>query len=84
MWELCDFRQIIVTSDHTTSCESKQHSIEPVPIAIWRKDGGQDGTAPFDEKSCAGGNLGVVHGSEILDAILDIHRIISDEKKNDA
>lgn len=74
LMRLYTFTQIIVTSDHTTSCDSRQHSIEPSPIAIWRHDCVGSGRCRFNERDCAGGDLGIVYGREIMGAVLEVHQ----------
>ncbi|MHC4662366.1 MAG: alkaline phosphatase family protein [Planctomycetota bacterium] len=62
----------IVTSDHSTPCESVLiHSGEPVPIAIAGVGVRRDNIKHFDEVECAAGALGFVRGSELMYVVLN-------------
>lgn len=57
--------KIIVTSDHSTPCELKAHSADPVPLLVYNgKD--KDNVSGFSEKECAKGSLGKLFGKEVL------------------
>lgn len=60
--------QIVVTADHATPCELKEHSSDPVPILVYGK--GKDDVSHFSEKEVKNGKLGLFKSVELLDKIL--------------
>ncbi|MFQ5574129.1 MAG: alkaline phosphatase family protein [Terriglobia bacterium] len=56
---------IAVTSDHSTPCEMKSHSSDPVPLLI-AGDGQVDEVTVFTEAQCAEGRIGEIPGSKLL------------------
>lgn len=60
---------IAVTADHSTPCELKDHSADPVPILIW---GGKekDNVKKFGESACALGSLGRIWGKDVMPLVL--------------
>ncbi|MDD5023045.1 MAG: 2,3-bisphosphoglycerate-independent phosphoglycerate mutase, partial [Candidatus ainarchaeum sp.] len=63
---------LIITGDHSTPCESGDHSTDPVPILIFGD--GKDEVEIFDEKSCVNGKLGKVYGKDLIEHILNLTR----------
>ena len=61
---------IIVTGDHSTPCELKEHSLDLVPLLIYGN--GKDDTTSFSEREAKKGSLGIIKGEELLDKILNI------------
>ncbi|MDD4662193.1 MAG: 2,3-bisphosphoglycerate-independent phosphoglycerate mutase [Candidatus Pacebacteria bacterium] len=61
---------IVVTGDHSTPCELKEHSLDLVPVLIYGN--GKDGTTSFSEKEAKKGSLGIIKGEKLLDKILNI------------
>jgi len=61
---------IVVTADHSTPCESKEHSIDPVPILIYGNE--KDGVLHFSEKEAKNGELGLFNGVELMDKIIKL------------
>ena len=61
---------IIVTADHSTPCELKEHSIDPVPILIYGNE--KDGVLHFSEKEAKNGELGLFNGVELMDKIIKL------------
>jgi len=59
---------IAVTGDHSTPCQLKAHSADPVPLLIYGK--GKDETSCFGESECKGGNIGKILGNKILELLL--------------
>ncbi len=60
---------IIITTDHSTSCQLKAHSSDPVPILIY--DGThRDSVAKFGESYCQKGNLGHMMGIDLMKRVL--------------
>lgn len=59
--DLDDF-VVCITSDHTTACELRTHTADPVPVLI---SGGGDGMK-FCEKNCAKGSLGIFNAGGLM------------------
>lgn len=64
---------IALTADHTTSVTLKEHSGDPVPIAIIG-DVRTDEISKFTERECAKGGLGVIKGCDLLNILMDLSR----------
>ncbi len=68
---------IIVASDHSTPWYLKSHSDDPVPI-MYSSPFISSGYARFDERTCSGGDLGVLDsGTKIIPTALSIMRSLS-------
>lgn len=63
---------IVVTADHSTACELKTHSADPVPVLFNAKGIRADGLKNFGERECAKGSLGIIEGKDIMPNILNI------------
>jgi len=63
--DLKDF-VITVTADHSTPCEIKAHSADPVPLMIVGGDCKGDGFESFGETVCKKGSLGELLGPELM------------------
>ena len=57
---------IAVTADHATSCVSKAHTADPVPLVVSGGPITPDGSESFGERACAAGSLGELRGPQIL------------------
>lgn len=57
---------ITVTADHSTPCEMKAHSDDPVPLMICGKGFTPDGLNAFSERECKKGSLGALKGHELM------------------
>jgi len=55
---------IIITSDHSTPCEIKEHSSDPVPVLIY--GAGKDKVKKFSERHCKEGALGKIKSIDLL------------------
>lgn len=62
---------IVLTADHSTPLSIRQHSADPVPIAILG-DVRTDSVTKFSERSCANGGLKRICGRYLMDIILDL------------
>jgi len=58
---------IMITGDHTTSCELKDHTEDPVPFLISGSD--KDNVSKFGESYCKSG-VGLVRGLKFIDRVL--------------
>lgn len=56
--------KLIITADHSTPCELKSHSSNPVPFMLvdWKEKSDNE----FSEKSCKKGRLGKLYGRDVL------------------
>ena len=70
---LKDLREDVVialTCDHSTPVSIKEHSADPVPLAISVGGGRVDGVREFDEISAASGALGRIRGVDLMPIML--------------
>lgn len=67
---------LCITADHSTPCEIKAHSDDPVPVLIAGDMVKPDGLLYFSEKISAMGSLGTISGTELLP------RLVALSKKN--
>lgn len=63
---------IVITADHSTACELKAHSADPVPILFHAKGIRNDGLKCFGERECAKGSLGIIEGRDVMPNILNV------------
>lgn len=54
---------ICVTSDHTTACELRTHTADPVPVLITGKEPDK---MKFCERNCRKGSLGIFRAEELM------------------
>jgi len=59
--------KLAVTADHSTPCNLKEHSADPVPVLLFGKE--QDSTKSFDEIQAREGSLGKMLGKDFLKKI---------------
>lgn len=62
---------IALAADHSTPCERKEHSGDPVPVVISGRNIRKDRVEAFDEISCAEGGLGRIRGEDFNCILLD-------------
>ncbi|MFH1621934.1 MAG: alkaline phosphatase family protein, partial [Candidatus Omnitrophota bacterium] len=65
---------IAVTADHSTPCNLKAHSADPVPLLICGGNIEPDGSMSFSEKSARLGSLGEILGRELLGKLVAFSR----------
>lgn len=63
---------IIVTGDHSTSCELKQHTADPLPILISGSGIRIDDVRSFSERSSALGALGHIRGLDLMPELMNL------------
>jgi 2,3-bisphosphoglycerate-independent phosphoglycerate mutase len=63
---------IVLTSDHSTPCEFKDHSGDPVPIAFWGPGVRVDRCAHFDERSVFDGGVHRIRGIDVMKIITQL------------
>jgi 2,3-bisphosphoglycerate-independent phosphoglycerate mutase len=61
---------IAVTADHSTVCEIRAHSADPVPLLISGGNIKPDGTMSFSEKTAKLGSLGELRGQGVLPLLI--------------
>jgi 2,3-bisphosphoglycerate-independent phosphoglycerate mutase len=59
---------ICITADHSTPCELKSHSEDPVPLLIY--GGKSDKVKKFGESFCNQGSLKMIRGVQLLDLLV--------------
>jgi 2,3-bisphosphoglycerate-independent phosphoglycerate mutase len=65
---------IAVTADHSTPCNMKAHSADPVPLLICGAGIEPDGSMSFSEKAARLGSLGEILGRELLGKLVSFSR----------
>jgi 2,3-bisphosphoglycerate-independent phosphoglycerate mutase len=60
-----------ITADHSTPVAVKDHSGDPVPLAVFGEGLRVDDVVTFDERSAARGGLGRVRGQDLMPILLD-------------
>ncbi|MDO8136226.1 MAG: alkaline phosphatase family protein [Candidatus Brocadiales bacterium] len=65
-----DTTLISLTADHSTPCQLKSHSSDPVPLVICGGSVQPDGTKTFSEKACRGGSLGEMKGTQLMPLLI--------------
>ncbi|UCD03070.1 MAG: 2,3-bisphosphoglycerate-independent phosphoglycerate mutase [Candidatus Aenigmatarchaeota archaeon] len=60
---------IVITSDHSTPCELKSHSDDPVPFLINSKYIDADNVKKFGEADCEKGKFGIVRGKDFMNIV---------------
>jgi 2,3-bisphosphoglycerate-independent phosphoglycerate mutase len=63
---------LVALSDHSTPVSLRNHSADPVCIAMRGKGVRIDGVSKFDEISCASGILDGIRGIELIPTILGV------------
>lgn len=63
---------LAVTGDHSTPCERKDHSGDPVPLLVFGESVRTDDTKAFDEESAMRGGLGRLRGRDLMPMLLDL------------
>jgi len=63
---------LVMAADHSTACELKAHSADPVPVAFCCESIRADDVCTYGERSFAKGGLGFIEGKDIMPHILNI------------
>ena len=61
---------IVLSGDHSTPCALKNHTADPLPIAIYGEGVRVDDVRRFDEISCMKGGLGRIRGLDVMPLML--------------
>lgn len=70
---------VALAADHSTPCERKEHSGDPVPIVISGKNIRRDRVKKYNEIACSRGGLGRIKGNDFNCTLLDYLEVV--EKK---
>ncbi|MEE9237822.1 MAG: 2,3-bisphosphoglycerate-independent phosphoglycerate mutase [Thermoplasmata archaeon] len=63
---------VAVTADHSTPCETGDHSADPVPLLVFGDGVRRDDVVTFDEISVAVGGLGRLRGVDLMPLLIDL------------
>jgi 2,3-bisphosphoglycerate-independent phosphoglycerate mutase len=63
---------VALTADHTTSCATKNHEGDPVPLAIMGPYVRTDDVEEFCERTCAKGGLGRLRGKDLMPILMNL------------
>lgn len=63
---------IVITGDHSSPCELKNHSGDPVPIVFLSEGIRKDSVKKFSERECARGGVGRIKGKDLMNEILNL------------
>lgn len=67
---------VIVTADHSTPCELKDHSTDSVPLLIHGRQIQPDQVISFGERACLKGSLGKIKGLDLMPLIIKLLPLI--------
>lgn len=70
--DLPDDVLLVITADHSTACELKAHTADPVPVLFCSTHVRVDGVSRFSERDMAYGGLGRLTGADIMPEIQNI------------
>ncbi len=62
----------IMTADHSTPCELKAHSGDPIPIMFHGSGVRVDNVGAFNERACAHGGLGFIRGKDVMPQMMNL------------
>jgi len=63
---------LAVTTDHTTSCITRNHEGDPVPVAITGPQVRRDDVGEFDERTCSKGGLNRIRGMDLMPILMNL------------
>lgn len=66
---------MVLTADHSTPCELKDHSGDPVPIVFWGNGVRTDSVKSFDERSAAGGGVCRIRGIDVMKIVTQLMNV---------
>lgn len=69
MEKLPDDVYVAVTADHSTPCAFKDHSGDPVPLAVYGPEVRVDEVKEFNERAVARGSLGRIKGVDLMNIL---------------
>jgi len=63
---------LVWTADHSTACEMKAHSADPVPVMFNGRSVRVDKVAAFNERACTAGGLGYIVGLDLMPQVQNL------------
>jgi 2,3-bisphosphoglycerate-independent phosphoglycerate mutase len=63
---------LVTTADHSSPCELKAHSGDPVPLMMSGSGVRRDSVRQFGERECAKGGIGRIKGTDLLPEIVNV------------
>ncbi|MEM1565828.1 MAG: 2,3-bisphosphoglycerate-independent phosphoglycerate mutase [Candidatus Bathyarchaeia archaeon] len=63
---------VALTADHTTSCATRNHEGDPVPLAIMGPYVRSDDVEEFSERACVKGGLGRLRGKHVTPILMNL------------
>ena len=66
---------LVLTADHSTPCDLKDHSGDPVPIVFWGQGVRTDSVKHFDERSAAAGGACRIRGIDVMKMITQLMNV---------
>jgi 2,3-bisphosphoglycerate-independent phosphoglycerate mutase len=63
---------LAATADHTTSCLTRNHEGDPVPVAITGPYVCRDNVEEFGERACAKGGLNRIRGMDLMPILMNL------------
>ena len=63
---------LVWTADHSTACEMKAHSADPVPIMFHGGSVRADNVKAFNERACAQGGYGFIVGLDLMPQVQNL------------
>ena len=63
---------LVMTADHSTPCELKAHSADPVPVLFCNPSALVDDVSKIGERAFAKGGLGFIDGKDLMPQILNL------------
>ncbi|MHC4758545.1 MAG: 2,3-bisphosphoglycerate-independent phosphoglycerate mutase [Planctomycetota bacterium] len=70
--ELPEDTLLVISADHSTPCELKNHSADPVPVIFKGGAVRIDEVQTFGERSCAQGILGFMEGRHLMPHVMNL------------
>ena len=70
--DLPDNVLLVITADHSTACELKAHSADPVPILFCSNHVRIDEVDAFNERAFVKGGLGRIEGKDVMPEVMNI------------
>ncbi|MEM2937292.1 MAG: 2,3-bisphosphoglycerate-independent phosphoglycerate mutase [Candidatus Bathyarchaeia archaeon] len=67
-----DETYVALTADHTSSCVTRSHEGDPVPVAIMGPHVRRDDVKEFGERSCAKGGLGRIRSINLMPTLMNL------------
>lgn len=63
---------LIITADHSTPCQLRRHSSDPIPIMFHGPGVRVDKVPTFGERACTQGGLGFLTGKDVIPQVLNL------------